>query len=119
METALELAPDDSWTRVLLGLIYLEIDELEQSAEQLMRAADERTDDAEAQVVAALAAAAVGWEAAALSTIARVDFSGEDVDEELTEEARDRIEDGKAEALRFLTETVAPLTLRERLTQPL
>ena len=119
METALDLAPDDSWTRVLLGLIQLENDEIEAAAEQLVRAADERPEDAEAQVIAALAAAAAGWEDAAHQTIARVEYSAETYDEELVDEARDRIDEGGRESLEFLTENVAPVALRERLTQPL
>jgi superkiller protein 3 len=119
METALELAPDDSWTRVLLGLVLLENNELEQAGEQLVRAAEERPEDAEAQVIAALAAAANGWDDAAAQTIARVEYSAEAYDEEMLDEARDRIDEGSAPALEFLTETVAPVALRERLTQPL
>ena len=119
MESALEIAPDDSWTRVLLGLVNLELDDMEQGAEQLIRAADERTDDPEAQVLAALAAAAAGWDDAALTTIARVEFSAESFDEELLDEARDRIDEGAEAAREFLTEDVAPLVLRERLSQPL
>lgn len=119
METALELAPDDSWTRVLLGLVQLETGEMEQSAEQLIRAAEERPEDAEAQVAAALAAAAAGWDDAAHQIIARVEFSAEQVDEEMLDEARDMIDEGGQPALSFLTETVAPVALRDRLTQPL
>jgi tetratricopeptide (TPR) repeat protein len=119
METALELAPDDSWTRVLLGLVQLETGDLEQAAEQLIRAADERPEDAEAQVAAALAAAAAGWDDSAQQIIARVEYSAEQVDEELLDEARDRIDEGGDAAREFLTETVAPVALRERLTQPL
>jgi protein O-GlcNAc transferase len=119
METALELAPDDSWTRVLLGLVHLENEELEQGAEQLIRAAEERPEDAEAQVLAALAAAAAGWDDAAQQTIARVEFSAETFDETLLDEARERIDEGAEPALELLTESVAPVALRERLTEPL
>lgn len=119
METALELAPDDSWTRVLLGLVQLETGEIEPAAEQLIRAAEERPEDAEAQVLAALAAAAAGWDDTAHQIIARVEFSAEQVDEELLDEARDRIDEGGETALSFLNETVGPVALRDRLTQPL
>lgn len=118
METALELAPDDSWTRVLLGLVHLEIGEFEQAAEQLLRAAQERPEDGEAQVLAALAAATVGWDQAAQETIARVEYSAEQYDEEMLEEARDLIEEDPAAAREFLLETVAPVALHERLIQP-
>jgi protein O-GlcNAc transferase len=119
METALELAPDDSFTRVLLGLVQLETGEIEPAAEQLIRAAEERPEDAEAQVVAALAAAAAGWDDSAQQIIARVEFSTEQIDEELLDEARDVIDEGGEPAMSFLSETVAPVALRERLTQPL
>ena len=119
MESALEMEPDDSWTRVLLGLINLENNDLEAGAEQLIRAAEERSFDAESQVLAALAAASAGWLDAAESTIARAEFAAEDVDRELIEEARERIEDGAEAARDFLLETAAPLSLRDRLTQPL
>ena len=119
METALEMEPEDSWTRVLLGLVNLENGDIEAGAEQLVRAAEERGYDAEAQVLAALSAAGAGWEDAALQTLARVELAGEDVDQELIEEARERIEDGAEAARAFLIETAAPLALRERLTQPI
>jgi Flp pilus assembly protein TadD len=119
METALELAPDDSWTRILLGLVNLEINDLESGAEQLLRGADERPEDPEAQVLGALAAAAVGWDDAALTTIARVEFASEDFDPELLDEARERIDDGAESARDFLMETAGPAALRDRLIQPL
>jgi protein O-GlcNAc transferase len=119
METALELAPDDSWTRVLFGLVQLERNDIEQSAEQLIRAAEERPEDGEAQLLAALAAAAAGWDAPAQVAVARVEFASDAVAEEVVEEARDRIDEGSAEALHFLTESLAPVALRERLSQPL
>src|SRR5690606_35253376 len=59
MEHALALADDDSWTRLLLGLVLNELNRREESAEHLTRAAIERPQDAEAQILASLAAAAV------------------------------------------------------------
>jgi tetratricopeptide (TPR) repeat protein len=119
METALDLAPDDSWTRVLLGLVNLEFEDLEAGAEQLLRAADERPDDPEAQVLGALAAAAVGWDDAALTTIAKVEFAAEDFDPELLDDARERIDEGADSAREFLMESIGPAVLRDRLMQPL
>ena len=46
LETALDMAPDDDWARVIFGLIQVERDELEAGAEALIRAAQEREDDA-------------------------------------------------------------------------
>jgi tetratricopeptide (TPR) repeat protein len=119
MEAALDLAPDDSWTRLLLGLVNLEINDLDSGAEQLLRAADERPEDPEAQMLGALAAAAVGWDDAAITTIARVEFAAEDFDAELLDEARERIDDGSESAREFLMESAGPAALRDRLTQPL
>lgn len=119
METALEMAPDDSWTRVLLGLVYIETGSLEEAAETLIRAADERGDDAEAIVLAALTAAAAGWSDAAEDAIARAEYAGENVDAEVIEEARERIDDGAEAARQLLTETLAPSVLHDRLMQPL
>jgi tetratricopeptide (TPR) repeat protein len=118
MEDALSLAPDDSWTRVLLGLVYLEMQRDELGAETLAQAAADRTEDGEAQILSALAAAAMGWEAAAQEALARADFA-EDVERELFDEAEERIAQGVVEARSFLRETVGPVALRDRLQQPI
>lgn len=119
MERALELATDDSWTRLLLGLIYVEQGELEIAAETLVQAAEERADDAEAQILAALAAAAQGWDDSAQDIIARAAYSAEGSDVELMNEAEDRISSGAEEALEMLRENIGPSVLHERLAQPL
>ena len=119
METALELAPDDSWTRTILGLIHVERGDMERAAEELVRAAEERPDDGEAQVLTALAAAAAGWEGPAADAIARAEYSAEGVDATLLEEARERTEDSAEAAREFLTQTLAPSALHDRLHQPL
>lgn len=119
MEATLEMAPDDSWTRVLLGLVYVETGSMEEAAETLIRAAEERTDDGEALVLAALAAAAAGWSEAAEDAIARVEYAAENMDAEVIEEARERIEDSADSARQLLTETLAPSVLHDRLMQPL
>lgn len=117
-ERALDLAPDDSWTRVLLGLVYVELDRLEEGAETLWRAAEGRQDDPEAQVAAALAASAVGWEEAALNALARAEYGAEGADRTLIAEADERIHSADASRT-MLAETVAPSMLHERLMQPL
>ena len=119
MERTLELAPDDSWTRLLLGLIYIEQGDGEIGAETLIQAADEREDDAEAQILAALAAAAQGWADSAEDIIAKATYSAEGSDRELLNEAEERIAAGATEALEMLREHMGPSVLHERLTQPL
>ncbi|MCI0435207.1 MAG: hypothetical protein L0271_16440, partial [Gemmatimonadetes bacterium] len=118
-ETAIELAPSDSWTRVLLGLVYAESDRLEEAAEVLVQAAVERTDDAEAQVLAALAAAAMGWDDAAENAVARAEYAAVNADIDLVDEAFERVHAGPDAARNMLLDTVVPLALHDRLTQPL
>jgi tetratricopeptide (TPR) repeat protein len=77
LEEALVLAVDDSWTRVLYGLVLVELDRKEEAAEELVRAGRERPDDAEAMVLGALAAASVGWEDPAEELLARAEYAAE------------------------------------------
>jgi protein O-GlcNAc transferase len=119
MERALALADDDSWTRLLHGLVLSELRRPEEAAEELVRAAIERPQDAEAQVLGALSAAAVGWEDAAQDALARAGFAEEGADPELLAEAEERIAIGAEPAAAFLRETVAPSILHDRLTHPL
>lgn len=119
MEAALERAPDDSWTRLLLGLINLQLEQLDEAATQLLQAADERADDGEAQILAALAAAANGWDDAAQNTIARAEYALEGVDNELIEDAREAIDDGAEAARELLVDEIAPHALHDRMVQPL
>lgn len=119
MDRALEGAPDDSWTRVLLGLVRLEAGDAEDGAALLVQAAAERDQDFEAQVLAALAAAAEGWDDRAQEALARADFAQEGRDTELLGELEERVSAGPAAARELLMETLAPSVLHERLTQPL
>lgn len=119
MERTLELAPDDSWTRALLGLVYAELEDFEQAAEALVQAAEERTEDGEVQVLAALAAGAVGWDAAAADVLARAEYAAETVDPDLITEAEEALEAGRSHARELLVETLAPAALHDRLAQPL
>jgi predicted Zn-dependent protease len=118
MEEALELAPDDSWTRVLLGLLNVERGNLEGAAEALLQASAERADDGEAHVLAGLAAAAAGWADAAQDALARAGFT-EGADAQLLHDAEERIIEGADAAGAFLRDTLAPSALHDRLIQPL
>lgn len=119
LEEALTLAPDDSWTRVLYGLVLVDLERFEEAAEELVRAAQEREEDAEALVLAALAAAAVGWENPAEDLLARAEYAVEGVDIKLLEEAETAIRGGEDPARRMLRGAAGPSALRERLQQPL
>jgi predicted Zn-dependent protease len=119
METALDLAPEDSWTRLLLGLVYFELGRGSDGAEMLIAASRERTDDAEAQILASLAAAAAGWDDAAEEALARAEYAVEGTDAALLSEVGDRIAAGADSARAMLTDELAPSALHDRLTQPL
>jgi protein O-GlcNAc transferase len=119
MEQALELADDDSWTRALLGLVYAELERMEDAAEVLLRAAEERPPDAEIQLIAALAAQAVGWDAPAQAALARAEYAQEGGDAALRGEVEDKVAAGAEVSAAFLRETLGPSVLHERLTQPL
>jgi predicted Zn-dependent protease len=119
MSETLSLAHDDSWTRVLLGLVELELGHFDTAAELLLEASTERPEDGEAQILAALAAAAAGWDDAAQDAFARAGYAAEPVDRELLGEVDERITLGAEPARAMLIETVAPASLHDRLTQPL
>jgi tetratricopeptide (TPR) repeat protein len=119
LETALEMAPEDAWTRLLLGLLQVELGAGERAAELLVQAAGELDDDFEAQMLAALAAAAEGWEDAAHGALARADYAAEGEDAELRGEVEERIAAGPAAAGELLREELGPGALRDRLQQPI
>jgi tetratricopeptide (TPR) repeat protein len=120
---ATELDDGDGWSLALLGLARLEVarergtmeDEMEDVAPLLDEAARLRPYDLETQVLAALALAAAGQEDRALEMLERARVQAEGVDGELVLEVEDQMESGTA--LRFLVETLAPSSFRERLMQ--
>ena len=86
---------------------------------ELVQAASERPDDAEAQLLAALAAAAVGWDGAAQDALARIEYAPEPLDADLLADAEEAIDGGAEPARTLLLETIGPPALHERLAQPL
>jgi tetratricopeptide (TPR) repeat protein len=119
LEEAIALAPDDSWTRVLYGLVLTEAERFEEGAEELVRAARERDDDAEAIALGALAAAIAGWEDAAEELLAKAEYAVEGADVKMLDEVESAIRGGPDAARRLLRGALGPSTLRERLAQPL
>jgi len=118
-EAALELQEEDSWTRLLVGLVYLELGRVEEGAEAVVRAASERPEDGEAQAVAALSAAAAGWDDAAQDALARAELAADPPSTELMAEIEERIAAGPEAARTLLVDTLAPSILHDRLGQPL
>src|SRR5690606_7588594 len=100
-------------------LVLAEQRKSEEAAEQLIRAAEERPQDAEAQVLAALSAAAAGWDDAAQDALARAEYAEEGTDAAMLAEAEERIAGGAEQAGAFLRDTIGPSILHDRLTQPL
>ncbi|MGH7477063.1 MAG: tetratricopeptide repeat protein [Longimicrobiales bacterium] len=119
LDHALELEPDDAWNRILLGLLYVEQDQIEDAAEALWRAAEQAESDPEAQIAAALAAAAVGWEEAAQTALLRAGYAAEAADRLLIDEAEERVTMGAEAARSLLVDSLAPSMLHDRLIQPL
>jgi hypothetical protein len=99
MERALGLAEDDSWTRLLLGLVYPSWARRGGGGGAAARA-EERPFDAEAQLLAALAATAVGWDDAAQDALARAEYAEEGADPAASQEVEERIAAGADAAAR-------------------
>lgn len=119
LEEALALAPDDSWTRLLYGLVLLDLDRRDQAAEELVRAAQEREQDAEAMLIGALAAAGQEWDDAAEELLVRSEYAAEGADVKLIQEVESAVRGGAETASRMLKSSLGPSSLRERLLQPL
>ena len=92
---------------------------MQEAAETLLRAAQERPDDAEAQLLASLAAAAVGWDEAAQEVLAKAEYAGEGFQPTVLHEVEERIALGAEASATFLRDTIGASVLHERLTQPL
>ncbi len=122
---AAELDPEDGWALALLGLVRLESarraggeeEELPELSHLLHQAADLRPGELETQLLAALALGAAGDEDRAMEMLERARLHSEGVDLELILEVEDQLESGPVSSLRFLTDSLGPSALRERLMQ--
>ena len=112
---AVRLDPDDGWARVVLGLLLLEDDRPSEAATDLLSGARIRPEDVEAQLLAALAAAAVGDDGSASEMLERARQRGSGGDLVLATSVEDRLESGADASRRFLRDELAPGALRERL----
>ena len=115
---AVRLDPEDGWTRVVFGLTLAEADRLDEATGELMSGARLRPDDLEAQIAAALAAAATGRDGIAYEMLERARFSAaEDEDLALVSSLEERLEAGHETAARLLHEEIGPHVLRTRLLE--
>ena len=114
---AVRLDPEDGWTRVVFGLELLEADRFEEGAGELMSGARIREDDVDAQLAAALAAAATGRDGTAYEMLERARIRAEEPDLALLTSVEDRLDAGHDSARELLEEDLAPDLLRTRLRE--
>ncbi len=114
---AVRLDPEDGWIRIVFGLDLLEADRLEEGAGELISGARLREDDVDAQLVAALAAAATGHEGVAYEMLERARIRASETDLVLVTSVEDRLDEGGKEAAALLSEEMAPEQLRTRLSE--
>jgi len=114
---AVRLDPDDGWARVVFGLELLEADRFEEGAGELMSGARICEDDVDAQLVAALAAAAIGHDGTAYEMLERARIRAAEPDLVLLTSVEDRLDAGYDAARELLEEDLAPDILRTRLRE--
>jgi tetratricopeptide (TPR) repeat protein len=114
---AVRLDPEDGWARVVLGLELLEADQIDEAVGELMSGARLREDDVEAQLAAALAAAATGREGSAYEMLERARMNAVESDLVLVMAVEDRLDAGHEAAASLLNEDLAPNMLRMRMRE--
>lgn len=114
---AVRLDPEQGWARVVLGLVMVESGQIEEGVGELTAGAYLRPEDIEAQLVAALAAAATGAEAIAFEMLERARMRSDDEDSVLVLAVEDRLDEGPDAARRLLLEEMSPDVLRRRVQE--
>jgi tetratricopeptide (TPR) repeat protein len=115
---AAELDPEDGWALSLLGLAYLELEDLDESARALIAAAYLRPDDLDLQLLTALALGAIEEDTRALEMLERARLHGEEgLDRVLILEVEEALEDGATASRRLLERNLGPSSFRERMMQ--
>lgn len=116
---SIELEGGDGWAHVVLGLVLVEDGRAEEAAGVLEEGARLRPEDVEAQLLAALAAAATGRDDTGMEMVERARQWAEGGDRALVDEVEVRIDDGPQEAGDWLGEQLGPTALRDRMmTRP-
>lgn len=114
---AVRLDPEDGWVRTVFGLLLLEAGRDEEAVGELMSGARASSDDVDAQLAAALAAAATGLDDVALEMLERARILSTEGDLALVEDVEERIDAGPESAAAELREDFAPDLLRGRLQE--
>jgi tetratricopeptide (TPR) repeat protein len=111
----IDLNPKDGWSQVVMGMMEVELDRIEEATRDLSEGARQRPEDAEAQLLASLAALASGWEDLAYEMLERARQVATGADLPLLEAVEARLDEEGPEARSFLRLEVLPTLLRERL----
>ncbi len=114
---AVRLDPEDGWTRIVFGLELLEADRFEEGVGELMSGARIREDDVDAQLAAALAAAATGREEIAYEMLERARLRSAEPDLAALTAVEDQLAAGHEASRSMLLEDLAPDILRSRLRE--
>ena len=116
---AIELDAGDGWTHIVLGLLLSEEGRPEEAAGVLEEGACLRPEDVEAQLLAALAAGAIGAEDSGLGMVERARQWAEGSDRALVDEVESRLDEGAQDAAAWLAEQLGPAALHDRMmTRP-
>jgi tetratricopeptide (TPR) repeat protein len=112
---SVDLDQAEGWGLVVMGLAEAELDRMEEAARDLAAGARLRPEDVEAQLLAALAASASGFEELAYEMLERGRQTAQAGDLPLLETVEDRIDEGGDSARSLLSQDLLAGALRERL----
>jgi tetratricopeptide (TPR) repeat protein len=114
---AVRLDPDEAWTRVIFGLVLIEAQRSDEAAGELVEGARLDPEDVDAQLAAALAAAAIGRDGLAYEMLERARLQSAEDDQARMAAVEDRLEAGHEAAESLLVDDFGPSTLRARLSE--
>lgn len=114
---SVDLDAGEGWSQLVMGLVEAELGRMEEAARDLSEGARERPEDVEAQLLAALAAEAAGWEDLAFEMLERGRQGAQAGDVALLELVETRLDAGPGDAESLLTQELSPGALRERLME--
>jgi tetratricopeptide (TPR) repeat protein len=117
LSDAVRMSPDDGWVRVVFGLLLLEAGRSEEAAGELISGARISEDDVDAQLAAALAAAAIGQDGVAYEMLERARLGAMADDLAFVTSVEDRIDAGPEAAAALLHEDFGPDIVRSRLQE--
>jgi len=114
---AVRMDPEDGWVRVVFGLVLVEAARPEEAAGELMAGARLSEGDVDAQLAAALGAAAIGQDGVAYEMIERARLRASADDVAMVAAIEDRVDAGAEAAEQLLREDFGPDLLRVRLQE--